>query len=105
MKIAIFAKRRQIKGDNPRTFYNFLSTLTNKNGDEIPVQVRFKESCGMPKPEKCPMNIIVDKADANLVSREYRVQDTGEVRTVHTLWVAKWVEGEPYVDHSLDDFD
>lgn len=105
MKITIFAKRQQTKGENPRTFYNYLSTLVSRDGFETPVQVKFRDEAGQPKPEKCPINIIVDKGDANLVKRQYTIEETGEIRTAHTLWVAKWVEGEPYVDHSLDDYD
>lgn len=105
MIITVFAKRQQTKGEQPRTFYNYLATLTNRNGEEMPVQVKFRDEAGQPKPEKCPMNVVIDKADANLVKRQYTVNETGEIRIAHTLWVSKWTEGEPYVDHSLDDYE
>ena len=103
MIIAIFAKRRQT--NDGKTFFNYLSTLHGKDGNDIPVQVKFRESAGAPKPEECPINIIVDKADANLSKREYIDETTAETRVARTLWVTKWAKGEPYVDHSLDDFD
>lgn len=103
MQITIFAKRRQTK--EGKTFFNYLSTLTNHDGVDIPVQVKFREGCGQPKAELCPMNIVFDKADANLTTREYTNPDTAEIRKARVLWVSKWTQGEEYVDHSLDNFD
>lgn len=103
MQITIFAKRRQTR--EGKTFFNYLSTLTNRDGVDIPVQVKFREGCGQPKAELCPMNIIFDKASANLSTREYTDSTTAEVRQSRVLWVSEWAQGEEYVDHSLDNFD
>lgn len=101
MIIAIFAKRCQTK--EGKTFYRYLSTLTTKTGEEWPVQVKFREDCGAPKPDVCPVNIEVTKENCNLATREYTVEETGEVRKARTLWVTAWNKGPEYVDHSLDD--
>lgn len=103
MQISIFAKRRQTK--EGKTFYNYLSTIRNREGKDIPCQVRFREGCGQPKAEQCPMNIVFDKKNANLTSRTYTDHDTAEIRQSKVLWVSEWQPGEPYIDHSLDDFD
>lgn len=103
MQITVFAKRRQTK--EGKTFFNYLATMVNRNGDEIPCQVKFREGAGQPKPELCPMNILFDKRDANFTTREYTDPNTAEVRKAHVLWVSQWEQGSDYVDHSLDDFD
>jgi len=104
MQLTIFAKRGQSK--DGKNFNIYLGRLVNKNtGEEVNVRVKFREDAGQPKPERCPMNIVVDKNDANLVTSTYTVEDTGEQRTRRTLWVSKWSEGAPYVDHSLDEYD
>lgn len=103
MQLTIFAKRRQTK--EGKTFFNYLSTLVSKAGNEIPVQVKFRDAAGQPRPEDCPCNILVNKMDANLVTKEYTDPNTAEVRQSKTLWVSRWEKGPAYVDHSLDDFD
>lgn len=102
MEITIFAKKRQT-ADGKKTFYNYLSTLTKKDGSTLRCAVKFRESAGNPKPEDCPLNIVIDKKDANLSPKEL-VTETGEIYTVYTLWVSAWKPGKTYVDHSLDDF-
>ena len=110
MEITLFAKKRTSK--EGKVFYNFLSTLTRKDGDQILVTVKFRDEAGTPKPESCPMNIIVDKKFCNLSTRKFNRevvdQATGEVTQEigesYTLWVTKWIPGAAYVDHSMDDF-
>ena len=111
MEITLFAKKRTTK--EGKTFYNFLSTLTRKDGTELLCTVKFRDDCGLPKPEACPMNILVDKKDCNLstrkFTREVTDQSTGELvqeqGQSYTLWVSKWAPGSAYVDHSMDDFE
>lgn len=104
MQLTIFAKQGTSK--EGKKFSIYLGRLVNRNtGEEVNVRVKFREDCGQPKAERCPMNIIVDKADANMVTSNYVVEETGEERTRRTLWVSKWSEGPAYVDHSLDDYD
>lgn len=102
MNLTIFAKKR--KSSDGREFYSYLSTMTRKDGSELKCSVKFRESCGSPKGGDCPMNIVIDKSNANLSSKELVNEETGEILIVYTLWVSEWKIGEQYVDHSLDDF-
>lgn len=109
MEITLFAKQRRTR--EGKTFYNFLSTLTKNNGEAVVCSVKFKDGTPEPRPEQCPMNIIVGKQDCNLSSRKYTRQVTdgdGELVTEeglsHTLWINTWIPGAPYVDHSMDEF-
>lgn len=105
MKIAIFAKRKTKNDEKKTPFYIYLSSLTNKETGEImPVRVKFRDECGKPDPNKCPMFISFDKKNANLQLETY-VTDEGEERTVRNLWIAKWSNAGEYVDTSLDEFE
>lgn len=97
MEITIFAKHRI--NDEGKQFINYISRLTKKNGEETPVQVKFKDN----PPKAFPCNIKFDPTTANLSSRNY-TDKLGEVRTSHTLWISEWEAGSEYVDHSLDDY-
>lgn len=103
MEIAVFAKKRTTTDGRP--FYGYLATLTKKDGSPLTVAVKFRDDCGAPKPENCPMNIKFQKGAANLSSKEYVREDTGETANSYTLWVSAWEVGSPYVDTSLDDFE
>lgn len=103
MEITIYAKKRTTK--EGKSFYSYLSNLTRKDGTKLTVSVRFRDECGNPKPENCPMSIKFDKRDANLSTRKFVRFETGEVGTSNTLWVSSWEPGTPFVDHSLDDFE
>lgn len=102
MEITIFAKRRTSKDGRP--FVNFLTTLTRKDGTTQSMQVKFREDCGSPKAESCPMNITFKQEDANVSKRVFVRDDTGEQCEAFTLWISAWANGTPYVDHSLDEF-
>ena len=103
MKIVIFAKKRTA-GDG-KIFYNYLSTLTNKNtGEETVVQVKFRQECGAPDPHKCPRMIVFDKKKANLSKHSYTTED-GETRTRSELWLSAWKDGGEFADTSMDDFE
>lgn len=102
MKATIFAKRRMTS--EGKVFYTYLTTLTRKDGSEVIASVKFRDACGVPKPESCPMNIIFDKSAANLSKHTFVKESTGDVCEGYTLWVTDWMEGEPYVDNSLDDY-
>ena len=103
MEFSIFAKRRE--SEDGKKFTSFFGRIKKKDGTEISTTVHFRDTCPLPKPESCPMNIIVDKADANLSTKTYVADESGEVRVAYHLWVNKWAEGAPFVDHSLDDFE
>lgn len=103
MEITIYAKKRTAA--DGKTFHSYLSTLTRKDGTKQTVSVRFRDDAGNPKPEKCPMNVKFDKGNANMSTKEFTREDTGDVATSYTLWVSAWEPGTPFVDHSLDDFE
>lgn len=103
MEITIYAKKRTTT--EGKTFYSYLSTLTRKDGTKQTVSVKFRDGAGNPKPENCPMNIKFDKGAANITSRVFTRKDNGEIGFSYTLWVFRWEQGAPFVDHSLDDFE
>ena len=104
MQIAIFAKKRTTK--EGKTFFQFLTTLEKKNGTTETMRVAFRDIEGnsAPKADSCPRNIVIDKDNANVSTTRYTDNNTGELKYRKTLWVSKWEPGEPYVDHSLDDY-
>ena len=106
MKLTIFAKKLTSKEGRP--FAKYFSTLTKKSGEEITVQVKFREDCGAPKAEECPMNILVDKTACNYREKLQTYEDADgneEEYTSKILWVSAWQKGEPYVDTSMDEFE
>ena len=103
MEITVFAKER--KNSQGRPFWGYISRLLNKKTGEVEtLSVRFRQSAGQPDPEKCPMNIVIEKGDANIAETKYTREDTGEEAVSKSLWVNKWKEGSKYVDHSMDDY-
>lgn len=105
MQLTIFAKKKTTKDGRP--FYTYLTTLTKKTGEDITVQVKFRDDCVQPKGEECPMNIVVDKTNCNYSEkvRTYENKDGNEKEfTDKTLWINAWEKGEPYVDTSMDEF-
>lgn len=104
MQISIFAKKRTTK--EGKTFYQFLTTLEKKDGTTETMRVAFRDIEGNmpPKPDSCPRNIVIEKDDANISTTKYTDNATGEIKNRKTLWVSKWESGEPYVDHSLDEY-
>lgn len=103
MEVTVFAKKRTTA--EGKIFHTYLATLKKKNGESQTVAVKFRDDAGKPKPENCPINIVFEKKNANLVDRDRIREDTGELVKSYTLWVSEWKQGTPYVDHSLDDFD
>ena len=103
MEITIYTKKRRTS--EGKSFFSYLSTLTRKDGTKQTVSVKFRDEAGYPKPEKCPMNIKFDKRNANMATKEFTREDTGELATSYTLWVSAWEQGAPFIDHSLDDFE
>lgn len=101
-EIAIFAKKRRT-ADGKKSFFTFLTTLENRSGESVTMSVKFADD-GAPKPEDCPMNIIVEKTDCNISEKTFIREDTGEMATSKTMWVKAWKAGTPYVDHSTDEF-
>ena len=104
MKATIFAKKKKTK--EGRAFTAYVTRLTRKDGSEVAMSAKFREDCGQPKAEECPMIIEFDKSDANIAERTYTREDTGEDAVAYTLWISAWKKSnEEYVDHSMDDFE
>lgn len=105
MKIAIFASNKTSK--EGRKFTVYTARITSKStGEQIGVRVKFAETAGEPKAIDCPMWIDIDKGSANLAERKYLDEASQTERKSYTLWVKSWTPNdEPYVDHSLDDFE
>lgn len=103
MEITVYAKKRT--ASDGKFFYSYLATLTRKDGTKQIVSVKFREECGKPKPENCPINIKFEKSEANIATRQFVREDNGEAMTCYTLWVSAWEPGKPFVDNSLDDFE
>ncbi len=106
MELTVFAKKRITR--EGKTFYNYLSKV-KKAGEEITVQLKFKKAYDQPKAEECPLNILVDKKDANFTSKTIHVKDdeTGEEKeySKNVIWISDWKLGSEYVDHSMDDIE
>lgn len=107
MKLLVFGKNRQTK--DGRNFTAYVSKLPKKDGSDLTVTVKFREECGAPKLDECPLYIDVQKDNANLATKNKEITtEDGEVQDVvsHTLWIKDWARNpEKYVDHSLDEFD
>ena len=99
IQMTIFAKSRDTQ-DKKRKFTAYNGRLTRKDGVEISVGVKFRQPANGPDKDECPCNIIFDVEDANLQTRH----DDDKKRDYYTLWITKYDFGEPYEDHSLDDF-
>lgn len=107
MEVTIFAKKKTTQ-DGKKNFFTYFTTLKKKDGTEITTEVKFRESCGAPNGDSCPMNIMFDKSDANFTEKPVTYTDNEGVEKdaiSRKLWISNWVEGSPYVDHSMDDFE
>lgn len=103
MELSIFSKKRQTR--EGKSYNIYVARMPKKNGEIIPVRVKFREEAGVPRAESCPLNIVINKEDCNMAKTEYVRDDNGEVGTSYTLWVTRWQKGSDYVDTSLDEFD
>lgn len=102
MEITIFAKHRTTKEGKP--FTSYLTTLEKKSGEKLTCQVRFVAPCTAPAPESCPRNVVIEKDDCNLATRQYTDVNTGDIKYSSTLWIKAWTDGTPYVDTSMDEY-
>ena len=107
MKVVIFSQKKKTK--EGREFNTYLATLTNKDGEEVKIEAKFREECGAPDPKKCPIILEVEKSAANISKKKEIYKDElGEDKEVirRRLWISRWSESdEKFVDHSMDDFE
>ena len=103
MEITIFAKKRQTR-DGKKYFFSYLTTLKKKDGSPCTCAVKFASPAENPDPLLCPMNIVIEKNDVNMVIEPYTNERTDEVKDSYRLWIKNYKPGSPYVDHSMDDF-
>lgn len=104
MKVTVFAKNR--KTQDGRRFVSYIGKLAKKDGSEVTASIKFRDECGFPKPEECPMIIEFTKDKANMSEKKFTDSKTGEDRTGFELWISEWEKSaEEYVDHSLDEFE
>lgn len=108
MELTIYASKKSYEKDGkPKSFYVYTTKLNNKEtNEEEYFTVKFKDECGSPAGINCPMNIIVEKKDCNATTKKrvYNDRETGEEKSIidRILWINKWQEGSPFVDHSTD---
>ena len=98
INVTLFAVQRDNK--DKKKFTRYFGDLVKKDGTIVRTGVKFRQSCDGPKREDCPCNIVVNVEDANLANRYDKERD----KVFTTLWVSNYTMGEPYEDHSLDDF-
>lgn len=99
-QITVYAKQARSRDGRPYEIY--VGSLRNLvTGKMDPVQIKFRRAAG--HPAGCPCNIKFDVRDANLQHKTYTDRD-GNEREALVLWIGKWTPGEPYEDHSLDDY-
>lgn len=101
MKIDVFAKKVTTK--DGKKFYKNISTLTNKEGEKIYVDVCVSEE-EKSKLGNLPKTITFDKHNANMTTKEVDGKD-GKTYTNRTLWIKKIDTVNDYIDTSLDDFE
>lgn len=98
MEITVRSKLKRTKEGRP--FTSFFTSLQKQDGSTIACEVKFKD---VSAPESFPCNIVIEKGNANLSTRNYTAND-GSTKHAHTLWITAYQPGSAFVDHSLDEF-
>ena len=109
MRLTVFTKTKHTKEGKP--FNTYFSKLKKKDGSEITAELKFREDCGVPK--EFPVNIDVDKKNANFSEKKVTVKVKDEAGNEEEkeveqrrIWINEWTySAEEYVDHSMDDFE
>lgn len=103
MVVTIFSKKRTTKDGKP--FNVFVANLTKKDGSKVYCNVKFADGIEPPRVDVCPVNIDIEKTNANL-SQKVETTEDGNVYEHNTLWVKKYEFSKTlYVDESLNDFE
>ena len=99
MKIKVFAKR--LYGEK----FVYLSALVRKeDGERLPVEVRFRRSCGKPDPDDCPVMIEVERENCDLTFEEYTNRYNEQCKAAK-LWVRDYEIVNDDSENILDEFD
>lgn len=106
MKISVFRRKITPKNGN-KTFTKYVTTLTNKQGDNLYCDVVFSEGIATPNTFPCVVEFNKEKANLSRKKKEYTDNNTGERKEYvrNTLWINEISNVSEYVDHSLDDFE
>lgn len=100
--ISVFAKSRTSK--NGTRFLTYSGRLNKKDGSYDTVRVKFRKPCEGPEENECPLMISFEQDRANLSTRYYTDNSTGELRSQNILWISEYAVKGAYIDHSLDDY-
>lgn len=104
MKMNVFGKKGISK--DGRAFMTYLGKLTKKSGEEVTVQVKFREEVGNPK--NVPCVIEFDKSAANYTEKNVTYVDQEgleQVATRKTIWISGSYKESEFIDTSMDDFE
>ena len=94
MELAIFSKRAERK-DGSKFNRHF-----TRIGEDF-FDVRFVADRGAQEPKQCPCNIVVQPGDISIKKRVL-TEGNHAGETFMTIYVYKYKEGTPFVDHSAD---
>ena len=102
MKCAVFGKK---KTANKKDWIEYSTHLKKKTGEEEYFRVKFSPIEIAPKVNECPINIsFVPGIDANKGDPEVFTTSDGVEVKIPVIWINRYDVGEPWVDHSLDEY-
>lgn len=102
MKCAVFAKK---KTANKKDWIEYSTRLKKKTGEEEYFRVKFNPVDIAPKTNECPINIsFVPGIDANKGDPETFTTKDGIDVEIPVIWINRYDVGDPWVDHSLDEY-
>lgn len=102
---SIFSKKGT-KLDGSTYYYFITRKHSNLTGNDEFLTVYFPEGHA-PKKTDCPINIIVPDGKCRQDKKRKVNEETGVISTRRILYIDEWLvdEGNPFVDHSMDEFD
>ena len=103
LKCTIFAK---IKDFGKKKGVEYSTRLTRTDGTQEYFRVKFNPIDIAPDVSKCPVNIsFVKGIDGNKSNKPERFMTKDGIDVeIPVLWINRYDVGEPWVDHSLDEY-
>lgn len=103
MKCTIFGKTKKA---GKTEWIEYSTRLTRKDdGTEEYFRVKFNPKEIAPKLKDCPINIeFTPGIDANKGKPE-EFEKNDELIRIPVIWINRYDVGDPWVDHSLDDYE